>query len=807
MAAATARSTPATRSRLGLTMPDALRASRTQLIESIVAGTAEAHLVFGPFGTGKTELLKEVGARLTALGCTVLQVAVPDDAQAPDPAHRPQHAFRQCLSIAQQIGDQLSAAGEPKLSRAIPTLVRQAQFSPITINQSITATDSASVHADGVQSVELHWDQHLTVMESLLGDAVVSAVSQRLRRSAVAVLFDDIHNLQAPQGHGWLLDVLRRIPLARVIATQRPGVVPSALTRAFSLHRLDPLRRDDVAAYLAQRWGSTVTDSQVDLVCAATGRLPWGVTFVAERLIRSPDVTRRELEDILESAKVGSDLVDLVDASLTRLPPELRHALDRLAVLRDFDDRAAVHMLNADDGPGAGPGTRHATTLLNELRQVFVLEITTRYERGRTRSSDPTDPGTLMHLPDIVRAAVSRQNMRRDPYQVTALHRHAAHFYRAAVEEANARLEDPFGHWSTIEGGVAQRYLSEWIYHVANAGSALSRTERTRILRWYFEGFFWYEWKVPHWFCQRLLEYCEAIRRTNTSVEWLDCVHRLHRHYPRGWRKEAKPEIWRIVIEALVQLRGYMRQPGPPPAEATDASQTYALITHLLGEALYFSRMNLQTAGDRYREAARWYVGESNAWCRTYIRLHLAELELARGDPTPTRVEFADVLVAARNYEDIELYCHALRLRADERRVSGQWAEAVAAGVLAVLHALAYQARQLFLQEMMNFPDAYTREVYDETVTRTSALIDRLQQLNPALAAKTRQAVIRLFRPFWEYDNDATAPTGLFPPPPADVDLGRPESGYVSRVAWLMERRESLLWSLDVDPGALGLEQ
>jgi hypothetical protein len=783
-----------------VTIDNVLHASHAALLESVVSRPAEAHLIAGPFGIGKTGLLNELGDRLSASRCIVLRIAVPDNPESAASATRSLHGFRQCLDIATQIGDQFKTIGEQRLSRNLTVLTRRAQFNPITVNQSISATDQASVNAGGAQSVQLNWGEHLTILDGLLGDEVVTAINHRMKKSAIAILIDDIHHLEGFRGEAWLVDIVRRTPGARVIATRRLSRATPMLARAFSRHALGPLPRQDVAVYLGRRLGATASVALVDLVCATTGRLPWGVAFVAERLIRSPDMTQRELEELLDTTNVSSDLADLVDVCLVRLPPELRQAIDQLSVLRDFDRRAAEYMLAADQ-----PSAEHADTLLADLHQELLLEAAASDERGLTRSSDPASSQGCIRMPDIIRTAVMKRNSRRDPFRFVALHRRASGFYSSAVERVSADLDDPFLHWSAIEGGVSQRYLSEWIYHVANTTETIPSDERSKIVRWYLEGFFWYEWKVPHWFCQRLLGYCEVVRRGSSSVEWLDCMHTLHQHYPRGWRKEADPATWHRVIDALIQLRGYVRKPGAPPTEATDSSQAYALATHLLAEALHFSRADLDVAAERYQEAARWYVGDSNAWCRSYALLHQADLATQQGNPTLARAELSSLLASAKHYEDIEMFCHALRLQGDERWLSGRLEEAMMASLLAVLHAIAYQTRQIFLPEMVHFPDAYTREVYKETVSRASARVGELEQVDSALATTARRAAKRLFASFWEYDNTISADS--FPPPPADVDLGRTESDYVSRVRWLVEKQSALLWNVDVSPSALGMEQ
>jgi hypothetical protein len=118
-------------------MNNVIDASRAALLDLMLGRPAEAHLIVGPFGIGKTELLNKLGDQLCASGYTVLRVVAPDNPESTEPATRSLHAFRQCLDIAKQFGDQLTAHGEPRLSRNVAALTRRAQFNPIHINQSI----------------------------------------------------------------------------------------------------------------------------------------------------------------------------------------------------------------------------------------------------------------------------------------------------------------------------------------------------------------------------------------------------------------------------------------------------------------------------------------------------------------------------------------------------------------------------------------------------------------------------------------------------------------------------------------------
>lgn len=770
-------------------MAEASSRNRDATLDLIFADAGCPHLVCGPFGAGKTWLLGRLEERFAAAGYLVVRVAVPVAADPEDGIGRTFDRFRQTLDFVRRIGEELKRSGHSWLAKATTTLTRQAQFTPIRVEQRISASGRAVVHADGAQGIQLQWGDHLAGLDGELRDHVVDAIT-RIGRPSVALLVDDAQHLGPGSGVAWLTELVRALEGVRVVVARRGNGADTALGRVFRTHALGPLSRDDVAAHLARRLGERAGPALVDHVCLVTGRLAWGVGVLAEGLARAPGSA-----EVVPSGPVELD--ELLDRVLVTLPEDLRKALDHLAVLGEFDRATAVSMLGVDGTP-----PDRAEALLDQLIDALLVETDVAREDPRSRSADVAHPATSLRLPELVRT-VARASVGHGD-RLTGLHRRAAEFYQRAVDEASAAASDPFAHWSAIEGGLSQRYFSEWVYHVAHAEPRLRAETRAKIIRWYLEGFFWYEWKVPHWFCSRLLGYCAEIRRTNTDVAWLDSLEALHRNYPRGWRKQASPAEWRAAITALTQLRTVVRQPAGPPAEVTDDGQVFALATHLLAECFHLWGAHPEVADARYLEAQQGYAGEYNSWNRRYTRLHRLDLAVTHGLREIDFAELTDLLRYAKEVGDVEMFCLASRVAADAHLRRGELAQAAARMASATFHALAYQAKQLLLQQMDNFPDGYTREVYLETVERTEALLETIRQRDAELAPKVEQGLVDLFAPFWDGgggERDATVP-----PPPSDRELGVVDSDYVQQVRWLVELRNGHLWRVDAGPADLGLE-
>ncbi|UOZ06776.1 AAA family ATPase [Amycolatopsis sp. WQ 127309] len=779
-------------------MPEAFSRNRDAIVDAILDNYTSPHLVGGPFGAGKTWLLSRLEECLEARGYLVIRAAVPSAADPDDGIGRTFDRFRQTLDFVRRIGERLRHSGHPRLAKATATLTRKAQFTPVHFEQTIAASGRSTVNAAGAQGIHFQWGDHLGGLDGALRDHVVEAITRAGRRRRVALLVDDAQHLDASGGTAWLLELVRALGGALVVVARRGGGADTALGHVCRVHALGPLSRDDVAAHLAQRLGRGVRPALVDDVCLTTGRLAWGVGVLAEGLAREP--AEGGGRAVVPAGPVELD--ELIGRVLAAMPKELRSALDHLAVLREFDRATAVHMLGADGTPAG-----RAEVLLDELVDALLVETDVAREDPRARSADVTHPLTALRLPELVRKVACASVRARRPDGLAELHRRAADFCQSAVDAASVAAGDPFAHWSAIEGGLSQRYFSEWVYHVAHAEPRLRAGTRDKIIRWYLEGFFWYEWKVPHWFCSRLLSYCAEIRRTNTDVEWLDCLTTLHQNYPRGWRKEAPPEAWRRAIDALTHLRTVVRRPAGPPAEVTDDGQVFALATHLLAECFHFVGTNPEVADERYLEAAEWYVSDYNSWNRRYTCLHRLELAVRHGLREVGFDELAELLGYAKDVGDVEMFCLALRVSADAHLRRGELGHAAAKTAAATLHALAYQAKQLLLQQMNDFPDGYTREVYLEMIARTEALVAEIRQRDTAFAARVEKSVVDLFAPFWEGGDDcAGGRETLLPPPPSDRELGVVDSGYVRRVRWLVELRNRYLWRVDVDPAEFGLE-
>ncbi|ADJ48691.1 hypothetical protein AMES_6865 [Amycolatopsis mediterranei S699] len=776
-------------------MAELLSRTRETTVAAILEDDTCPQLVTGPFGAGKTRVLGSLEDRLIAREYVVLRVVVPPGEGPGDGIGRTLDQFRQTLDISRQLGEQLKQFGHPRLAKATATLTRKAQIAPIRVQQTISASGRAIVHANGAQGLQIQWGDHLGVLDRALGDHVVEAITRAGRRRRVALLIDDVQHLDEKRGVAWLLELVRTLHGVRVVAARRGAAADTVLGRVFRSHGLGPLSRDDVAAHLAQRLGAGAEPALVDHVCLVTGRLAWGVGVLAEGLARARGETAGP--PVVPTGPLELD--ELFGHVLAALPGELRTALEQLAVLREFDRAAAVHML----GAGGTPPDR-AEAVLDELVDALLVETGVLGRDPRTRSADVAHAPTSLRLPELVRRVAGTSARAQGPARPAELHRRAADFYQAAVDAAGAETGDPFAHWSALEGGLARRYFSEWVHHVAHAEPRLRSETRSKIIRWYLEGFFWYEWKVPHWFCSSLLSYCAEIRRTNEDVEWLDCLAALHQNYPRGWRKAAEPAVWRRAIDALTHLRTTGWQPAGPPAEVTDAGQVFALATHLLAECFHYSGASPQAAEERYLEAAEWYVGEHNDWNRRYARLHRIDLAVTYDLREVAPGELTELLEYARGVGDVEMFCLALRVAADAHLRRGELRHAAAAIAAATLHALAYQAKQLLLPQMHNFPDGYTREVYLEMIARTDALVAEVRERDAAVAARVEAALVDLFAPFW--DGGAGEREAMLPPPPSDRDLGVGDGDYVRRVRWLAEIRSRHLWRVTVDPEGLGLE-
>jgi hypothetical protein len=763
--------------------------SRQRVFDAVLNGPDLAHELVSPWGMGKTWLMRRLMESLLHDGYQVLHLAIgPEPSPVQGSAH-PLACFRWALNLAGAVAGQLPGREGRRLRRSIDMAARKASFLPIKIDQSIHAGDHAVVRAEHAQSVHIDvaWSAHVGRLMDVLEQDVAGAVLKNRHGRPGALFIDDFHHLGYPEVRHWLLNAARRLPATLLVVARHRD--QGEQNTGFRRYPLRAFAGEEIAGYLSARLGRPVSGRLVELVGNVTGRMPWAVTLAAEAIAREPEDAENDLRRLLRTDGIDQRFSELLDLFFADHPQQsLRTALERLSIPRRFDRNLAALLLE-----GRLPAETAVKDVLTELRGALLLDSAKDQEEPPARGASPGGVPEQLSVPDAVRAIVLTEMREQDPHTWTDLHVTVADHYWTKICARSA--EDGgalFSYWSRFENRSWPRLLTEWIHHVALIPGRDPSEVRTLVTRSYLEGFFWYDWYVPHWFCERLLDACGQLRADGANTSWLDSLEQLHSAFPRGWRHDASPEQWRRCTDALLKLRDDAAPPDAvPPASPTDRSQILALVNHLLGDVTRCQNGD-PVRGAKFLETARtWYVGDDVSWSHAYLDLHEADLWMRAGDPRPAGDRLRRLERTAREMNDNEMLTLVMQMAADRLWHFGRREEAMNCHLGAVAHALRYQIRQLELTNMSHFPDAYTRELYVEMTSRARERLTTLRAEGGPPAARFEDAARHTFASFWR-DGDAP-PDALFPPPPDDRDLGVEDSDYARRVRWWTEDSEELL--------------
>lgn len=756
------------------------------VLDAVLENDDLVHEISSPWGTGKTWLLQRLQHSLADQGKRVIYLSVgPEPAPSEEGAH-PLAELRYCLNLANAIAEQFPGRPGRRLRRAIETAGKKGSFLPIEINQSIHAGENAVIHAGEAQSVHITaaWSAHVAGLTEALARDVAAAIGEA---APAALLVDDFHHLGYPEVSRWLVSTLERLEKTRVVVAWERDPQTRVLGGRFRAHALRPFSEGEIASYLSQRLGQPASRSLCQLVDAATGRMPWAVALIAEAVAHEPEGRVKDLRRLLGTIDVADRVSHLLDIFFAgRKGAVQRCHLEVLSVPRRFDAELAATLL-ADSLPDEVT----VAEALAEMRRTMLLHSTQEHEVLPTRIATPGHAPEEFSLPTAIQSVIAAELRDRDPSAWRGLHAKVAGHYWEKIIAWSGRDDggNIFSYWSRFENQTWPRLLTEWIHHVAQSPAGDLSQVRTLVTRWYLEGFFWYEWSVPHWFCERLIDACQELHTAGADTAWLDSLEVLHTTFPRGWQHQASSEQWQRCTDALLKIR-YDAEAvqSSPPELANSASQIYAIASHLLGHSVLFQSGPPEQGMRFYTAARQWYVGEQNDWSRTYLDVHEIDLWMRSGDLTRAE-DLPGTETAARELNDYEMLTLVIRMEADRLWLTGRREKALGGYLKAIMHALSYQAKQLNLPNINYFPDVYTRELYVEMVTRTTERLDELTAGEKPLADRFAATARHLFAPFWR---DA-APDRLFPPPPGPDDLGLEDSDYIRRVRWCVEQRGQVL--------------
>jgi DNA-binding NarL/FixJ family response regulator len=274
-------------------------ATLTAAVDAARGGTASVVVIGGDAGVGKTRLLSELIATVSAEGVLCLIGHCVDLGDTPPPYLPFTEAFTRLAAERPALGEH-AIASFPALARLLPGRAGGAQ-APVDRGDLFDSVVAALTDLAGDQPVALivedvHWADQAT--RDLLGALFTRLIDERI---AIIVSYrsDDLH---------------RRHPLRRTLAEWLR--LPIA-TRLY----LDPLPAEDVRALIRSMNVTNLDDHELDLIV----RRADGNAFIAEELVAAA-------EECADTQQLPWQLADLLLVRLDRLSDDARQVVRVAAV-------------------------------------------------------------------------------------------------------------------------------------------------------------------------------------------------------------------------------------------------------------------------------------------------------------------------------------------------------------------------------------------------------------------------------------------------------------------------------------------
>jgi hypothetical protein len=705
-------------------------------------------------------------------------------------------------SVVSGIATQLRVDAQRSIDDALLALHRQVRYESSRPTQQqvnielhvgdhseVTLTDSANVAVSAATAAT----EERNLSDEL---AEIAAAGTRMHGGRMVALIDHAEWFSDSQiGREWLR---RYTELARPHAVIHMLVQPSPPPppRWVRREELQPFQDDDIRELLPL---NDPHGGVVSVIREAAHNEPWLIHILVSQVTQNAALTEADLRHALAGGGSSKGIWDFLNRFVfTGDRAYLKAVVQRLSVLRRLDD-AVVEAVVADVLP---PGTTLAT-VYEDLRRTHLVDDDAMPQVGT--------PG--FRLLDRV-AAVAAEEVAKVPEAGHQVHRLATEHYWALVDptvpESDGADEDGDDedsvdagyqqYWTRFESNEWLGDLQEWIHHSRHTAAFQNpksrRAVRQKLMRWYLEGFFWFEILASHHFCRELIREWEAwANGVPEEQEWLGHIKTFHTTFGRGAfpnAREPRPD-WDAARDAIALIRRgiLLSANARPPQKATDESACYALAMHLEAETIRVSgdRTAFRHADRLYRDAYEWHVDD--IWAQAWTIHDRVSLALTGGsyDTEAALADISEVGRLAEQEEDRELQSLALCRFAEILSTAGRHAEAAQAAIAGLTVMLDYNTKQEpALREPNNFPNEYTRESYLEIESVASKVLRRVIE-NGQLDVKRRFDAVcaELFAPFAEVSD----PLRGWPPPPAPEDLNHTGSQWLARARRAVRQAEN----------------
>lgn len=751
--------------------------------------------VVGEVGSGKSALLGQIAEHCRARGVLVLDIAVLPVTQAADASTRERHLADAlaCAELIASFMDSINRFGKQHpestatTSRAIEALAETRNPQVIhyhVVNMDISVERSKDLQSIGNVALDGSTSDDGGLQEQLtrLRDGTESALLDLGREYKLAILIDDVHQLDGTATQDSLRALLRRIPTVCTVTTRRPGSDKWSRGHANDdrIIEIQNMDLDEVSEYLKDRHLEFGNDEARKLFDWTAGH-GFAVATWCALALDSGVSSFTELVDYAHQATVDHGFVNLterVGQAVDQIPVDvLGYKVPLFALLAVARVITADLIIMLDGGTEKKISSDQAEQIYSKLAdKSFMAAIDDKSKKGVYLTRAISD--------------MAERRLRKNHLEVfRKMHSYAELHQRKQVNlDREFEVDTPLKAWTRFEIPVWVRTVEGWLDHARWLDRQQFEQMKPTLVKLYLDAFWWWDDYLGSLATSLLRTALKRVADQQHDTPWMNAIEKFSDHWVQSWDEtelRADPSEWQSVMEALTALRNMFNlQRTRIPSDLT-LRRILILICQFYGKAVWFAG---EADVKRANEADKWLAaaaaacatqeGEKdadnpNGWIGSWAQLRRAEV-WSTLDP-PRSAQYLDGLDSkALEDEDSDLRVGIAMLIGDLRWRNGELDWALEAYSRALLISYAYNARQ---EATRKAPNLYTQALYASIIRRVEKQTSELENagdfetLNKALGTMRE-----LFGPYWDRINTRADPSSELPrfalpvPPPPNAN-------------------------------------
>jgi hypothetical protein len=766
--------------------------------------------VVGDDGSGKLELLQAVASGCADHGLLVLHVTAPRVTYAVDDSEQDRE-LADLYACAELIGDFVTcidtfASGHPgsqaATERASASLKR---------SRSVQRLHNLAIRGSRARTHQAR----LTVLREET-ESVLRSLSDNCK---LAILIDDVDQLDHTSIPDWLHMLLRRVPTRCTVITRRPGHGAPRPGHAddYLTIVLRNMTLEEVGGYLGDRH-IAFTGDEARKLFDLTGGHEFAVTTWCDLAL---DAGAGGFTELMDGTTAEADpgftiLTAHVQQAVDQIPVDvLGHRLPLFALLAIAEVVTPRLIALLEDDHGQKPSKRQADAIYSKLvDQRFTSVVGGRNERGA-------------YLPPAINDTARQLVREQDAMAVKDMHSYAELYQRELVDlDYELKEKTPFAFWLRFENPAWVRDVERWLDHAMWLDQEQFEQMKPALVKIYLDAFWWWDDYLRSAATSILKPALRRVADQQDDQPWIKALEAFSDHWVSSWDEDVLRKDsgeWRLAMDAIMRLFGMFNLKRGEVPRDLELRRIYILLCQFYGKAHWFAG----EAGVRRAEVAdRWLAaaqaacatqdGETdkdnpNGWIGSWALLRRAEI-WAVPDPRRSRGYLQGLDRKATDDEDNDLRVGIATLIGDLRWQSGEFSDALDAYSRALLISYTYNVLQ---ETRRKAPNLYTKSLYEATIRRVEQRVTELRQAGELELLDTALGAMRdLFEVYWErvnYQPEPPAPLARFalpvPPPPKDSEISTLEemdeayaleNEYVAALVQLAENQENTIPTIEV---------